>query len=369
MKFSYRKVSRSIVPVVLATAMAVFLSGCGAEVQFGDSAPGEEAAGEAGAPVVAMETTMGNLRLELDADGAPITAANFLRYVDDGFYNGTIFHQVVRDSLIIGGSHNSRLERKTEGLHEPIPSEWTPAMKNERGTVGLRRRPGEPASGQAEFYINLQDNPRLDRPEDGKGYVVFGRVTEGMDVVDRIGATQLKPHPANPSGPMTVPIVPVVITGADLVNEVDIAALEAEGAERLAEIDQEKEAAVKEIIEKTREEFGVEFTTTESGLRYATLREGDGPTPPSSTSTVKVHYVGTLTNGKKFDSSYDRNAPATFPLNRVIPGWTEGVGSMKVGEKRRLIIPSDLGYGDRGAPPDIPGGATLVFDVELLEIL
>lgn len=367
-----------IVPTAILIA-AGLLAGCGADVQFGKTpsppakkdapaAKGLPASPGTGGASAKVETRLGSFELELDADRAPLTVANFLRYAEDGYYSGTTFHQVVPDVMIVGGSHNAEFERKSEGLRDPIASEWSPAMKNLRGTIGLYRKPGDLDSAQAEFYINLRDNPRLDEPQDGAGYVVFGRVTDGMDVVEQIGAAELGPHPENPGGPAIVPAEPVVIEGIEPGAGVDIAALEAEGLERLAKEKSAKEAEVQEIIQKTKEEFGVDFTTTDSGLKYATLRAGEGPTPPSSSSTVKVHYVGTLTNGKKFDSSYDRNAPATFPLNRVIPGWTEGVGSMQVGEKRRLIIPSDLGYGDRGAPPDIPGGATLVFDVELLEI-
>jgi len=107
---------------------------------------------------------------------------------------------------------------------------------------------------------------------------------------------------------------------------------------------------------------------TASGLMYYDLRTGDGETPPDRTTTVKVHYTGWLTNGKKFDSSVDRGQPATFPLNRVIAGWTEGVGSMNVGGKRKLLIPYNLAYGERGART-IPPKAMLIFDVELLEIV
>ncbi len=96
---------------------------------------------------------------------------------------------------------------------------------------------------------------------------------------------------------------------------------------------------------------------------------GEGDTPPSPSTTVKVHYSGWLTDGKKFDSSYDRNAPIDFPLNRVIGGWTEGVGSMKVGSTRWLVIPPDLGYGARGAGGSIPPNAVLVFKVELLDLV
>ncbi|MET0985367.1 MAG: FKBP-type peptidyl-prolyl cis-trans isomerase [Steroidobacteraceae bacterium] len=108
-------------------------------------------------------------------------------------------------------------------------------------------------------------------------------------------------------------------------------------------------------------------TKTASGLIIQTIRPGTGPSP-KATDQVKVHYHGTLINGKVFDSSVQRNEPATFPLNGVIPCWTEGLQLMKVGGKSRLICPAKLAYGDQGSPPIKPG-STLIFDVELLEIV
>lgn len=107
---------------------------------------------------------------------------------------------------------------------------------------------------------------------------------------------------------------------------------------------------------------------TASGLQYEVLLEGTGP-KPADTSTVKVHYEGFLLNGKKFDSSRDRGDPATFGLNQVIRGWTEGVQLMSVGSKYKFYIPYQLAYGEQGSGEAIPGGATLVFEVELIEIV
>lgn len=107
--------------------------------------------------------------------------------------------------------------------------------------------------------------------------------------------------------------------------------------------------------------------TLPSGLQYEVIEEGDGATP-GRRSTVVVHYSGTLIDGTPFDSSHQRGEPARFPVNRVIPGWTEALRLMQVGDKWRLFIPADLAYGDRGVGPVIAPGSTLIFEVELLEV-
>ncbi|MEQ1879502.1 MAG: FKBP-type peptidyl-prolyl cis-trans isomerase [Burkholderiales bacterium] len=134
-------------------------------------------------------------------------------------------------------------------------------------------------------------------------------------------------------------------------------------ASKVAE--KEKEAGA-EFLTKTAAESGVKKTA--SGALVKVLTEGKGPSP-AATDTVKVHYHGTLIDGTVFDSSVTRGAPATFPLNRVIKCWTEGVQEIKVGGKSRLVCPATIAYGDRGSPPVIKPGATLVFEVELLEIV
>ena len=131
-----------------------------------------------------------------------------------------------------------------------------------------------------------------------------------------------------------------------------------------AAADKEKVAG-RAYLDKAAKEPGV--TKLPSGLIYKTLTPGKGASPAAA-DKVKVNYEGKLTNGTVFDSSYKRGQPAEFGLNQVVKCWTEGVGKMKVGEKARLTCPSDIAYGDHGHPPTIPGGATLVFEVELLGI-
>ena len=131
----------------------------------------------------------------------------------------------------------------------------------------------------------------------------------------------------------------------------------------------EKGKAAKQEGEKFLAENGKKegVITTASGLQYQVLREGNGQSP-KATDTVECHYEGTLIDGTKFDSSYDRGQTATFPLNQVIAGWTEGLQLMKEGGKYRFFIPYELGYGERGAGASIPPFSTLVFDVELVSV-
>lgn len=131
----------------------------------------------------------------------------------------------------------------------------------------------------------------------------------------------------------------------------------------------EKGKAAKQNGEKFLAENGKKegVITTASGLQYQVLREGNGQSP-KATDTVECHYEGTLIDGTKFDSSYDRGQTATFPLNQVIAGWTEGLQLMKEGGKYRFFIPYELGYGERGAGASIPPFSTLVFDVELVSV-
>ncbi|MFL5330990.1 MAG: peptidylprolyl isomerase [Gemmataceae bacterium] len=142
-------------------------------------------------PLVVMETSMGNIKIELFEDKAPITVKNFLSYVDDKFYDGTIFHRVIPNFMIQGGGMEPGMkEKKTKAT---IKNESSNGLKNVRGSVAMARTP-DPDSASSQFYINVKDNPGLDRGKaaDGFGYCVFGKVTEGMDVVDKIKAVRTK---------------------------------------------------------------------------------------------------------------------------------------------------------------------------------
>lgn len=136
-------------------------------------------------------------------------------------------------------------------------------------------------------------------------------------------------------------------------------------ATRVAASAEKEKKAGQAYVDKAAAEKGAK--KTESGLVYVPIKRGTGASP-TAVDTVKVHYHGTLTNGSVFDSSVQRGEPVSFALNQVIPCWTEALQLMKVGEKGRLVCPSDIAYGDRGRPPKIPPGATLVFEVELLDI-
>jgi cyclophilin family peptidyl-prolyl cis-trans isomerase len=173
----------------------------------------------AGAPAadapqqVRVTTNMGEFVIETIPDRAPLTVANFLRYVREGFYSQTLIHRVVANFVIQGGGH-SATDLKLKPVHDPVNNEAGNGLQNKRGMVGLAR--GESAhSGNAQFYVNLVDNPDLDPLPTRWGYAVFGKVVQGMDVVDRIGVTS-----TGASGPFKsdTPLKPVIIEKVELVN-------------------------------------------------------------------------------------------------------------------------------------------------------
>lgn len=167
------------------------------------------AAAPALAQTVKLSTNEGDIRIELDAEKAPKSVDNFIKYVKAGHYNGTIFHRVIEGFMIQGGGFTPKMEQKP--TRPPIPLEAGNGLNNVRGTLAMART-GDPNSATAQFFINVVDNPFLDaaNARDGKGYAVFGRVIEGMDIVDKI---RIKPT-ANQGMHQNLPLAPVIITKA-----------------------------------------------------------------------------------------------------------------------------------------------------------
>ncbi|MGL4668310.1 MAG: peptidylprolyl isomerase [Saezia sp.] len=161
-------------------------------------------------PQVTLETSMGNIVIALDTKNAPETSANFLRYAETGFYENTIFHRVIDGFMIQGGGFNAGMEQKQ--TNDPIKLEISPELKNQRGTIAMART-NNPNSATSQFFINLVDNASLDSTQPNNGYAVFGRVVQGMDIVDKIRAVPT----GNNKGHQNVPLTPVVI------NKVSIA--------------------------------------------------------------------------------------------------------------------------------------------------
>jgi len=157
--------------------------------------------------LISLETNYGEIRIELDEEKAPITCANFIKYVDEGFYDGTIFHRVINGFMIQGGGFNDKMGQKE--THDQIKNEAGNGLKNERGTIAMART-NDPHSATAQFFINLVDNSFLDFKSEtvsGFGYCVFGKVEDGMDVVDQIARVKTTNHGYHND----VPAEPVVI--------------------------------------------------------------------------------------------------------------------------------------------------------------
>ena len=163
--------------------------------------------------MVKLQTNFGDITIELNAEKAPVTVANFLNYVDKGFYDGTIFHRVINGFMIQGGGFDASMNQKK--THAPIENEAKNGLKNRRGTLAMART-GDPHSATAQFFINHADNLPLDYPSrDGWGYAVFGKVTSGMDVVDKIA----KVRTGNAGFHQDVPTTPVVIKNVRIISE------------------------------------------------------------------------------------------------------------------------------------------------------
>ncbi len=367
-------IRKHVCPSILA-AILIGLPGCrtprggeGAQVDAGDhrdETKADQTRWEKATPLhpdVKVETSLGDIVLQLDAEAAPITVINFTDYVRDGFYEGTTFHRVVAKSVIQGGAHLPNMSLKTEGLRPSISSEWPNGLVNRMHTVGMVRRPGIAQSAQSGFYINLDHNLRLDEPRDGLGYTVFGKVVDGFDTIERIRRVRVATHPKYAEGrSAVVPLEPVIIRSMGLLTPFD-----RPGAEKIAlAYRMEDENRLADLISSLEEEAGNKAVTLDSGLVYVDFISGGGAMPVLE-SQVTVLYEGTFVYGIEFESRLDK--PLTIRLDTAIKGWQEALLTMKEGGKRTLIVPPELAYGSGGIPGKIPPDSTLIYAIELLEV-
>ncbi len=303
-----------------------------------------------------MSTNRGDIYLQLEFEKTPMTVANFVGLAEgkikntakaDGlpFYDGMKFHRVIPNFMIQGGDP---LGTGSGGPGYKFPDEFDTSLKHAAPGVLSMANAG-PGTNGSQFFITHVPTPWLN----GK-HSIFGHVINGQDVVNAVLQGD------------TLKTLTILRKGSK-AEAFDGGKLFEEEKANQSKKAEEKAKAEQAVMDKVLNVQYANAKTTVSGLRYIVEKEGTGASPVA-TDKVTVHYTGTLLDGKKFDSSVDRGQPATFPLNQVIPGWTEGLQLMKKGGKTKFIIPPALGYGANGAGGVIPPNAWLIFDVELIDI-
>lgn len=301
-----------------------------------------------------FNTTKGTILVKLTHDLTPGTVGNFVALAEGNlenkvkpqgtkFYDGLKFHRVIPDFMIQGGCPQGT------GTGDPgykFDDEFHPSLKHDKPGVLSMANSG-PGSNGSQFFITHVPTSWLDNK-----HTVFGQVVEGQDVVDAVAQGDI------------LEALEIVRVGDEAQKWNAVEAFRTFEGSRA-----KREAAERAAAEAKMEKLAAGFEKTESGLRYQFIQRGNGKKAEDG-KTVSVHYSGQLEDGKVFDSSYARKKPIEFPLGRgnVIEGWDEGIALLQVGDKARFVIPSHLGYGSRGAGGVIPPNATLVFDVELMDV-
>jgi FKBP-type peptidyl-prolyl cis-trans isomerase len=301
-----------------------------------------------------FNTNKGEILVKLTHKKTPGTVGNFVALAEgnkensakskgEPFYNGLKFHRVIPDFMIQGGCPQGR---GTGDAGYKFDDEFHPDLKHDAPGVLSMANSG-PGTNGSQFFITHVPTPWLDNK-----HTVFGKVENGQDVIDAIEQDDI------------IESLEIVRVGEEAKNWDAVKAYEnfnSSGEVRLASDKAKQEAELDKVA--------AGFETTASGLRYKMIQKGNGDKAEKG-KQVSVHYEGSLLSGDVFDSSYKRNSPIDFQLGigQVIPGWDEGISLLKVGDKARFVIPSDLAYGSSGAGGVIPPNATLIFDVELMKV-
>jgi cyclophilin family peptidyl-prolyl cis-trans isomerase len=300
-------------------------------------------------------TSKGDIIIQLEFEKVPMTVANFVGLAEGNFkydsisitqpfFDGLKFHRVIADFMIQGG------DPKGNGMGGPgykFPDEFDSTLMHS-GPGILSMANSGPNTNGSQFFITHKETPWLNNK-----HAVFGHVIEGQEVVNKIAQGD------------KIDKVEIIRIGqaAESFNATEVFAAELEA------IEQAKILEMKNRVENFKKEMGKTYKKakqTESGLMYLVTKKGNG-TFPKVGETVEVHYTGYFTDGKKFDSSVDRNQTFKFTLGKgmVIKGWDEGIGLASIGGEIKLIIPYWLAYGEAGRA-SIPPKATLIFDVQLI---
>ncbi|HXJ99665.1 MAG TPA: peptidylprolyl isomerase [Gelidibacter sp.] len=299
-------------------------------------------------------TNKGEILVNLEYKITPGTVGNFVALAEGNlensakpqgtpYYDGLKFHRVIPDFMIQGGCPQGT------GTGDPgykFDDEFHKDLRHDAPGVLSMANSG-PGSNGSQFFITHVATPWLDDK-----HTVFGNVVEGQDVVDAIVQGD------------AIEKLEIVRVGAEATSFNAVEAFRTFEGSREKRIAEERKAREAEL-----NELAAGFEQTPSGLRYKIINKGNGKAAEKG-KTVAVHYKGQLADGTVFDSSYKRKEPLEFQVGvgQVISGWDEGISLLKVGDKARLVIPSDLGYGSRGAGGVIPPNAILVFDVELMDV-
>ncbi len=302
-----------------------------------------------------ITTEKGNILLSLTYKKTPMTVTNFIGLAEgslnhdnpeEPFYDGLNFHRVIADFMVQGGCPKGT---GTGGPGYSFPDEFDDSLKHV-GPGVLSMANSGPNTNGSQFFITHVATPWLNNK-----HTVFGNVVEGMDIVNSIEQ-------------------------GDRINKIEIIrkGSEAEAftvtqdifTKRVSEsmsVAQDKIKNGQKNMMKDIENRWPAAVVSSTGLRYVVNQAGNGAVSPKMGQTVTVHYTGSLLNGQVFDSSVKRGEPAQFAIGQVIEGWNEALQQMTKGEKRTLIIPPQLGYGERGYPGVIPPNSFLIFEVELID--
>ncbi len=301
-----------------------------------------------------FSTPKGAILVKLTYDKTPGTVGNFVALAEGNlentarpqgkpYYDGLKFHRVIPDFMIQGGCPQSS---GTGGPGYKFDDEFHPELKHDQPGVLSMANAGKGTNG-SQFFITHVPTPWLDN-----NHTVFGYVIEGQDVVDAIAQGD------------TMDAVEIIRVGEEAEKWNAVEAFRTFEGTREKRILEEKARMDAEL-----DKIAAGFETTESGLRYQFIHKGSGRRAEKG-SKVAVHYKGQLIDGQEFDNSFKRKQPIEFTVGvgQVIEGWDEGIMLLHVGDKARFVIPSQLGYGTRGAGGVIPPNATLIFDVELVDV-